>query len=53
MTSQGRRTLQERLRNPPPVPTNRGPWTLRELVGPPTTSVRDLPTLTLTVEIDE
>jgi hypothetical protein len=39
MDSMGRLTLRERLRNPPLVRENQGSWTLRELVGPPTTSV--------------
>jgi hypothetical protein len=37
--SQGREGLRARLRNPPPVRGNRGPWTLRELVGPPMAQV--------------
>jgi hypothetical protein len=33
---------------PPPVPANRGPWTMRELIEPPTYSVR---TITLSLQI--
>jgi hypothetical protein len=35
--------VRQLLRNPPSVTANRGPWTLRELLGPPTYSVRALP----------